>query len=528
MAPSVTRLLPVWNEDAGLKVQFRQALWDSGGARARRLHGLLQCHEGLRVHLWSLNLADFFIVMITSKDTELLRNLGEDHCFPRGYPVIWQPGQRLHLCGFYPKFKNDAEYRSISTEGVSRLSLTIKWSGFLFALLAFSHENNYYWVVTSKNSANCVQSPLEDFTQLAADVIASELGDTLPFAIKLLADRKTYLCGECLSMSDQGHGYSYHKDAAMITCAGKYDNQYRAEQDDASLLLHLPLSEMRTLAQECGFRCVQQLEVPSSKVQRIVDELEAMRDFLTLKTTMRLLARYGLPVEQFREHADIIDSDTLEGLVMHYHYSGKPSLRVKWKLPRYTFVTTLLRPVRKNGISSSRLVDKSASMAKSWCRTQEGCDYFTCFGVLAGELVKDLPGGTLVAPWISAAEEVLALEHGELLRRGRQVIERTRDQVSAALTKSKHILHVQKHDSIGCALVTFTSSEAGVRPHIKTFSSLFRVYLLQFDVISSRRDEFGVGLEIWRSCADELCSFFEQWQELAPGLPATFAIGRAA
>ena len=404
-AASVTQLLPTWDEDPSLKVKFRQALWDSGGPRARRLHGLLQCHEKLRVHIWSLNLEDFYIIMITCKDTELLRNLGEDHCFPRGYPVIWRPGQRLHLCGFYPKFKNDAEYRSLSTDGVSHLSLTIKWSGFLFALLAFSHKDEYYWVVTSKNSANCSQSYLEDFTQLAADVIAAELGEALPLVIRRLADSQTYLCGECLSMSDQGHGYAYRKEAVMITCAGKYDNQYSPEKEDASLLLHLPPAEIRAVARECGLRCVQVLEVPSGKVRRVVDELEGMRDFLTAKTTMRLLARYGLPVEQFREHADLIDSDTLEGLVMHYHYSDRPSVRVKWKLPRYTFVTTLLRPVRKNNVASARLVDMSASMAKQWCQTSEGCDYYTCFGVLAGELVKDLPSGTLIAPWISAADE---------------------------------------------------------------------------------------------------------------------------
>ena len=310
--PSVTRLLPRWEDDPGLKARFRQALWDSGGPRARRLHGLLQCHENLRVFVWSLDLKDFYVVMITSKDTELLRNLGEDHGFPRGYPIIWQATQRLHLCGFYPKFKNDAEYRSISTDGVSRLSLAIKWSGFLFALLAFSHEGRYYWLVTSKNSANCSQSYLEDFIQLAADVISADLGEALPSTIQFLADGRTYLCGECLSMSDQGHGYAYHKDGVVITCAGKYDNQFNPDDVDASLLLHLPPCETRSVAKRCGFRCVQQLEVPSGKVQRIVAELEASRDFLNSKTTMRLLARYGMPVEQFREHSELVDSDTLE------------------------------------------------------------------------------------------------------------------------------------------------------------------------------------------------------------------------
>ena len=55
------------------------------------------------------------------------------------------------------------------------------------------------------------------------------------------------------------------------------------------------------------------------------------------------------------------------------------------------------------------------------------------------------------------------MEHSEVLRRGRQIIDQTREKVSAALTRSRHILHVQKHDSIGCALVTFTSPEAGLQ-----------------------------------------------------------------
>ena len=94
---------------------------------------------------------------------------------------------------------------------------------------------------------------------------------------------------------------------------------------------------------------------------------------------------------------------------MHYHYADRPAIRVKWKLPRYTFVTMLLRPVRKNNTSGTRLLDMAASMAKSWCQTRDGCDYYTCFSVLAGELVKTLPGGKAVAPWISAAEEILGL-----------------------------------------------------------------------------------------------------------------------
>ena len=63
------------------------------------------------------------------------------------------------------------------------------------------------------------------------------------------------------------------------------------------------------------------------------------------------------------------------------------------------------------------------------------------------------------------------MEHSDVLRRGRQIIDQTREKVSAALTRSRHILHVQKHDSIGCALVTFTSPEAGLQHRQHTSKS---------------------------------------------------------
>ena len=60
---------------------------------------------------------------------------------------------------------------------------------------------------------------------------------------------------------------------------------------------------------------------------------------------------------------------------------------------------------------------------------------------------------------VYSSKEILKLDHSEVLRGGRQMIDQMREQMSTALTKSQHILHVQKHDSIGCALVTLTSPE---------------------------------------------------------------------
>jgi len=458
--PESTRLVPEWVADPQILQEFKAALLSCGGTRARCLGHIIQEHGNFRVWVWSLGLDDFFLIMISSKDMDLLRMLGEAHGFPRGYPILWQPGRRLHLCGFYPKFKNDEMYRTFPTTGVQRLSLTIKWSGFLFAVLAFSYSAKYYWVVTSKNSGNCRDSGIDDFTQIAADIIHAELGERLPNAIRLLADSQTYICGECMSLSDQGHGYGYLKDAAMITCAGRYDNQYGPESlNDGTLLQHLPPAAMQAIAEECGFRCVRAVEVPEHKVDSVVSELETSRDFLTAKAMMRLLARHGLPVEQFREHQKVVDSDTLEGLVMQYHYRDKPTMRVKWKLPRYTFVTMLLRPVRKEQVSGYNLVNLSTSMAKRWCRTQEGYEYYTMFGMVAGTLVKDLPGGELVAPWISAGNQVFAMEQAEVLQRGRALIAMAKQAVSASLDTARHVVDVQKHDSMGCAIVTLASDE---------------------------------------------------------------------
>jgi len=352
-------------------------------------------------------------------------------------------------------------YRAQSVEGVDSLSLTIKWSGFLFSVIAFNHDGCCYWIVTSKNSGNCRDSELEDFTQLAADVLRAELGDGLAGAMRHLAETQTYLCGECMSLGDQGHGYSYKKDAVIVTCAGKYDNQYDPEASTGgALLMHLPPEGMRAVAEECGLRCVKMLNVPKKKVSSVITELENTRDFLTAKGVMRLVARHGLPVEQFREHQEVIDSETMEGLIIQYHYADKPSLRVKWKMPRYTIVTMVLRPVRQKKMDVKNIVELSTSMAKRWCRTKEGSDYYSMFGLVAGQLVKELPPGEEVAPWISAANRVFAMPNDEVICCGREILEEVQKCVSNTLESSKYVLHVQKHDSMGCAVVTLSNEEA--------------------------------------------------------------------
>lgn len=461
--PLPVRLIPKWVDDPAIKINFEQALKDCGGARAHHLAEILATHgKSLRFWTWHLGLDDFFLILISSKDTDLLRTLGEAHNFPRGYPIIWKPSERLHLFGFYPKFKNDEMYHAAPIAGVERLSLSIKWSGFLFALLAFHHNGCDYWIVTSKNSGNCCDSGVEDFTQLAADVLSNELGDKLPATIRILARSQTYLCGECMSMKDQGHGYAYKKDAAVVTCAGRYDNQYEVQcpnRNVRNLLMHLPPGEVRAIAQECKLRCIQTVEVPAKKVASVVAELEKNRDFLTTLSLMELLKSHGLPVEQFEEHDEVIASNTVEGLVMQYQYRNKASLRVKWKLPRYTLVTMLIRQVYKEKISGHALVDLCTSTAKRWSLSHEGCKYYTMFGMVACDIVKQLHSGGPVAPWIAAAERVFAMDKEEVMQKGCKLVAEAQKVASTMLSDATHVLDIQKHDSMGCAVVTLASAE---------------------------------------------------------------------
>lgn len=459
MSPTPTRLIPEWVDDPDLKGEFLDALSSCGGARGNLLAEILTANKDLRVWTWTLGLDDIYLIIITSKKTDLLRDLGETHNFPRGYPIIWKPGCKLNLFGFYPKFKNDEMYKASPTDGVKRLLLSIKWSGFLFSILPFCHQGRYYWVVTSKNSGNCRDSDLDDFTQIASDVIEAEMGKLLPNAIKELADNRLYLCGECMSVCDQGHGYGYLKDAIRVTCAGHYDNQYVPETPNCdALLMHLPADAISEICEKLGFPCVRNVEVPASKVNTFMAEMERSRDFLTASSLTQLLSRHELPVEQMNEHLDIVNSDTLEGLVMQFQYHSKPPLRIKWKLPRYTLVTMLLRPVRKDAITGRNLVDMCTSTAKRWCRTPAACEYYTMVGMLAGTLVKELPSGQVVAPWITAANQIFAMEHAEVLRCGQALIADVQKSEQAALVTARHVLGVQKHDSMGCAVVTLATS----------------------------------------------------------------------
>lgn len=446
-----TQLVPQWEADPQVQLDFRAAL-QSCGPRAKHLSQILADHEAVACHIWSLNLeTKFFLVMLSAKDDDLLRQLGSRHGFPRGFPILWQPGQRLHFCGFYPKFGNDDATKTISACGADSLSFTVKWSGFLFCLLAFNHEGKYYWLTTSKNSGNCSSSRLLDFTGIAGDVIRSELGGNLADVIRILADEQTYVCGELLSRADQSHGYGYRKDAAIVTCVGAFDNQYTTNCSDDSLLQHFSYDAMRSFAKRCCLRCVHNIEVPKHMVRSLIHEMESCRDFLTVSQTESLLSRFGLPTAQLQEHRELINSETIEGVIWKCNFQDKPSERVKWKLPRYTFVTMLLRKAHRDGLHGHELFEKAHCLAKRWCHTPEGIEYYAAFGMLAGMALGQFAKSEDVSPWICAAELVSALDYDEVLHKGRELVSESR-------RGTDNVVDVLKHSSLGIAVVTLCSA----------------------------------------------------------------------
>jgi len=533
--PSPILLVPVNAKTDELEDEFRADLARSG-PRGKRLAVILDDFKSgskwkpVRFGIWSLGVDGFMLVMITCRIDKILRSLGRRHGFPRGYPIIWQPGRRLHLLGFYPKFANDenttsilssskigytpdttgmasapsspsgpspptpspskssavphekqpnskivgetenddeektpsiaskslvpAEEPSLLEEDTTKndeleeqeedeeeeedrreqstsipspgmdtknttpipadmkkrgtgplsgerelimLSITTKWSGFLFSMAAFEHEGAYYWFVTSKNSGDCGnegKNNMGDFTSYAREVIANTLGPTqLEATVQYLADNQLYVCGELLCKYDQRHGYAYKKEAAVVTCAGHYDNQFQVPQDSSDTLLQLlSLEDMQDVARTCGFRYVKHVDVSGQNLHPFVRELEKERDFLTCSSGIRVFQKFGVPTEQLEDHAEVIDSDILEGFILLLHYSDGTKERMKWKLPHYTMVTMFLRTLLgKNEMRPSwaHIHERAADTANRWCITQEGKEYYTQFGIVcASEMFK--------------------------------------------------------------------------------------------------------------------------------------------
>merc|ERR1719318_1077633 len=127
----------------------------------------------------------------------------------------------------------------------------------------------------------------------------STLGpEQLEATVRYLADNRLYVCGELLCMFDQHHGYAYKKEAAVVTCAGHYDDQFQVPPNSQDTLLQLlSLQDMQEVAKKCGFRYVKHVDVSGDSLHPFVQELEKGRDFLTCSSCIEVFRKFGVCTE---------------------------------------------------------------------------------------------------------------------------------------------------------------------------------------------------------------------------------------
>jgi hypothetical protein len=288
------------------------------------------------------------VVMIVGRNDRVLMQLGREHGFPRGFPILWRPQPRestgpwFRFFGFLPKFAND-EQRCVA-EGYSTLVVCKKWSGYLGMLFGYEFAGSdgsrqLRYVVTSKNSA--VRSLYSDGL---ADVLSSM--DMAPVVDDMI-DKCVHVCGEVLSKKDQTHGARVSCDAFVVTSMLSGFAVWSTSADRGrsdKFVSKVPAPEM---ADFCARHSLSvdswyQLRGPEA-IGAFNDRLLALRDFACDASVQALLDEHTEPLIQGTvRHRDVL-GDVLEGLVMHYSEPG--SLVLKYKFPRYTFRTMFLRPM---------------------------------------------------------------------------------------------------------------------------------------------------------------------------------------
>ncbi len=188
--------------------------------------------------------SDVYLVMVKSVSDIDLKKLGEEHGFPRGFPIVWhQSDSSVVSFGFYPKFDNDKALPSIKAENfqkATKITFFRKWSGFLSMVIPIKLPNNkgIFWTVTSKNSCHFsdlnvtttnANIPSEtaylsndrsgiSFVQDAYEIWAKQMS---PELLQAMADNNTCLCAETMSERDQCHGARVFRNCAIVTAVGK-------------------------------------------------------------------------------------------------------------------------------------------------------------------------------------------------------------------------------------------------------------------------------------------------------------------
>eukprot|EP00039_Didymoeca_costata_P024445 m.10298 g.10298 ORF g.10298 m.10298 type:complete len:999 (-) comp4237_c0_seq2:64-3060(-) len=340
--------------------------------------------------------SSLYIMMVVGHSDWVLEKLGKDYGFPRGFPIVWAPGNTLQMFGFRPKFANyDRMASSVMPPNLQGIGCFKKWSGYLGQLLVFRYQNQNYWTATSKNGA--CSSFVDDAIRLFQPFVTDKL-------LKDMATEQLHLCAEMMSCKDQGHGARVGNETPVVTSLGKgvhLDLKTKLCKAPATGFVEFTgFKDTITYCRKFRLPVDSAILATGDAARSLYQLLNSAKDSITDTQLENILRDLGKKFSkgEFQlikgtvKHENVL-GNTLEGLVLHEYLADsevKPenivagienglTEIVKFKFPAYTVRTMCIRTAIDHKTSLEKFGPFVDSWAKRWCASPEGRTKWTKF-----------------------------------------------------------------------------------------------------------------------------------------------------
>jgi hypothetical protein len=327
--------------------------------------------------------------------------------FPRGFGILFNKDRITGVAPFYPKFNNDEEnsFQKVVDGKYNVGSFFVKYSGSLAKVLIWKDENGKIcWTVMSKNSADSTamsgDSANINYPRELAKVIAPYMTQERLQAIYASGVRS--FCAEVMLECDQSHGYAV-KDGFIVTCAATESN-------------FLGSYELTKWCEAIGLPTDRPLHIEGTdKILAFVQELNKVRDVMTLEVLQSILTNFGLEYD-LSKHRTIVQSRVLEGFIITLRNEKDEKLVLKYKFAFYTAVTMFLREYirsKNNTKPTAKPFLVKAEISKFLGRWvfDKSVEMQSLWSWILHQMVRVADTETFegpVEPWIQASELVYA------------------------------------------------------------------------------------------------------------------------
>ena len=316
---------------------------------------LITQKKNLKISVFESPTQNYFLIIISSHQDNLLIKLGNEYGFPRGFPIIWQPNKLINMYGFYPKFNNDSikedEFNKGELDNSIEINFNFKYSGFLGQVITFTIDGINYWTTCGKNSTNY------KYSDIVYELIKQKM---TPRLLNLLCAENIHFCGETISRYDQKHGAKTINEGLITTLVAK--GHWLLRKEDNEIIQSGSIDKFITIYDQIEMQqfCIDHnLQIDSIfKITTYPILLDFMiglnnrRNLITLKSFMEYWSEFQTKYYANSEirmgniqHEQIL-GNILEGLIIKLTINKGgviSSKTIKYKFPFYTSRTMLLR-----------------------------------------------------------------------------------------------------------------------------------------------------------------------------------------